>query len=118
MTGMSKNKSKTSKPGSGHPPSVADRPSNRQASEYIVCAILVLSCFVLFLPIFVSYSYYYPYIFLKSILFRIAAEVMAFLYLILALTYPEYRPRFHRLIVSLLAWFGVMVLCSLPGISA
>ena len=57
-------------------------------TKYLAYAILLLSSFVLFLPVFVSYGYYYPYIFLKSILFRIAVQAMAFLYLILGFGFP------------------------------
>jgi tetratricopeptide (TPR) repeat protein len=114
---MSKKKSGDPKPKASHQSSVVSNKPALPASTFLVYAILVLSCFILFLPIFVSYSYYYPFIFLKSILFRIAVQAMVFLYLILALIAPEYKPRFHRITYALLAWFGVMLLCSLPGIS-
>jgi tetratricopeptide (TPR) repeat protein len=115
---MSKKKSGDPKPNASHQSSVVSNKPALPASTFLVYAILVLSCFILFLPIFVSYSYYYPYIFLKSILFRIAVQAMAFLYVTLALISPEYKPRFHRITYALLAWFGVMLLCSIPGISS
>ncbi len=84
---------------------------------YLSSAILVLACFILFLPLVVNYDFYYPYIFLKSILFRVAVQAMTLLYVILAVRYPGYRPRLNRLSGALIAYFGVMLVASLPFIS-
>jgi tetratricopeptide (TPR) repeat protein len=92
-------------------------PEVNRLTLYMTWAILALGCFVLFLPLAVDYDFYYPYIFLKSILFRTAVQAMAFLYIILALVSPDHRPRFHRITYALMAYFGVMLICSLPGIS-
>jgi tetratricopeptide (TPR) repeat protein len=119
MAPMSKNKERnTGAQASRQSSSAISKMPALPASAYLAYAILLLSCFVLFLPVFVSYGYYYPYIFLKSILFRVAVQAMAFLYLILALVAPQYRPKFNRILYALFAWFGVMLLCSLPGISS
>jgi tetratricopeptide (TPR) repeat protein len=90
---------------------------HRETSAYLIFGIFLLSCFVLLLPVVVSYDFYNPYTFLKSILFRAAVQVMVFLYVILALISPVHRPRFQRITYALLGWFGIMLLCSLPGIS-
>ncbi len=96
------------------------RPPQRKATPpdfYLSGAVLVLACFVLFLPLVVDYDFYYPYIFLKSVLFRVAVEVMAMLYVVLAVRCPGYRPRFDWLSGTLLAYFAVMLVSSLPGVS-
>jgi O-antigen ligase/tetratricopeptide (TPR) repeat protein len=65
----------------------------------------------------VSYRFYYPYLFLKSILFRAAVQAMTMLYVVLAAAYPSFRPRLNRLSMALLAYFVVMIIASLPGVS-
>jgi O-antigen ligase/tetratricopeptide (TPR) repeat protein len=84
---------------------------------YLSRAILILAGFILFLPLVVSYDFYEPFVFLKSILFRIAAGAMAFLYVVLATLSPPHRPRLHRVTYALLAYLLVMVISSLPGVS-
>lgn len=86
--------------------------------QMLVRAILVIACLMLFVPLVVNDHFYYAHVFLKSVLFRAGAEAILLLYVILALTSPNYRPRFNRISCALLAWFGVMVFCSLPGISS
>jgi O-antigen ligase len=77
----------------------------------------LLAVATLFLPLVVSSAYYFPYIFLKSILFRAAVEAMLVLYALLAAVDPSYRPKFDRLSWALLAWFGAMLVSALPGAS-
>jgi len=84
---------------------------------YLSRAILILAGFVLFLPLVVSYDFYEPFIFLKSILFRVTAMAMLFLYVVLATFSPGHRPRLHRITYALLAYFLVMIISSLPGVS-
>jgi tetratricopeptide (TPR) repeat protein len=81
-------------------------------------AIVILGCFILFLPLLVDYSFYSPHIFLKSMLFRVTVQVMALLYVILAVISPEHRPRFTRISCALMAYFSAIILSSLPGVSA
>ncbi len=89
----------------------------RPLDSYLSGAILVTACFVLFLPLVVNYDFYYPYVFLKSILFRVAVEVMTLLYVVLAVQYPSYRPRIGWLSGAFVAYFGAMLVASLPDIS-
>jgi tetratricopeptide (TPR) repeat protein len=84
---------------------------------YLSRAILILAGFSLFLPLAVSHDFYEPFVFLKSILFRVAAGAMASLYIVLATISPPHRPRLHRMTCALPAYFLVMVICSLPGVS-
>lgn len=84
---------------------------------FLARAILVAASFALFLPIIVNGSFYYSFMFLKSILFRATVQLMVALYVALAMISPPYRPRFHLLSYALMAWFGVMLISSLPGIS-
>ncbi len=105
---------------SGKPQPAPGTPSKREFKQlhaWLSGAILALGCFSLFLPLVTNTSFYYPFLFLKSMLFRAAVQAMTLLYVILAVVYPEFRPRLNRLVGALLAYFGVMALSSLPGIS-
>ena len=84
---------------------------------YLSRTILILAGFILFLPLVVSHDFYEPFIFLKSILFRVAAGAMALVYVILAAVSPAHRPRLHRITYAVLTYFLVMFICSLPGVS-
>jgi len=100
-------------------PAAAAAPKRRtdRLHVYLSFSILILACLTLFLPLVTNYSFYYPFLFLKNILFKAAVQAMILLYVILAALHPEYRPRINRLIGALLAYFGLMLLSSLPGIS-
>ncbi len=80
-------------------------------------AILLAAVCALFIPLVVNGSFFYSFVLLKSILFRAAVEVMLLLYILLATFAPSYRPRLHLMTYALLAWFGAMLISSLPGIS-
>ncbi|HYK87131.1 MAG TPA: O-antigen ligase family protein [Acidobacteriota bacterium] len=88
-----------------------------QPTRYLSRGIQILGCAALFLPLVVNEDFYYPYVFLKSILFRLVVQAMVLLYVLLAVTSPPHRPRFNKIIYALLAYFGIMLISSLPGIS-
>ncbi len=106
-----------------HPARSASRPglaptrNEMTLTPYLSRAILILAGFILFLPLVVSYDFYEPFIFLKSILFRVAAGAMVLLYVALAAVSPAHRPRLRLITYALLTYFLVMVICSLPGVS-
>jgi tetratricopeptide (TPR) repeat protein len=91
--------------------------SGGRPARLLALSILVAAGFALILPVVVNESFYYPFMFLKSILFRGAVQVMLLLYVILAAREPAYRPRFNLISYAVLAWFAVLFLSSLPGIS-
>jgi tetratricopeptide (TPR) repeat protein len=95
----------------------ARAPIEERLPAYLQKAILFLGCFILFLPLVVDHRFYQPYVFYKSILFRTAVQVMVFLYVVLALCFPSHRPRLNRISYALMGYFGIMLICSLPGIS-
>ena len=98
-------------------PSRASRGAGISLQACLSRAILILSGFILFLPLVVSYDFYEPFVFLKSILFRLAVGAMVLLYVVLAALSPRHRPRLHRVTYAVLAYFLVMIVCSLPGVS-
>ena len=98
-------------------PAVAKTTAAMRFPVYLSNSILVLAGFILFAPLVTSNDFYYPDIFLKSILFRVAAQLMVLLYVVLVVLSPSHRPRFNRIICALLAYFGLMLISSLPWIS-
>jgi len=112
---MKKSRSKSEKPKKGQAGTAAR--GNEFLTLLLVRSILVAAGVALFLPVVVNGSFYYFFMFLKSILFRVTAQVMLLLYVLLAALVPAYRPRFHLISYAVLAWFGVMFISSLPGIS-
>ncbi len=86
-------------------------------TRILIRAILVAGCCALFLPVIVNGSFYYSFIFLKSILFRATVQIMVACYVVLAVMSPRYRPRLNLISYALMAWFGVMLISSLPGVS-
>jgi len=95
----------------------APKSTSTDISSLLPNLILIAGTFILFLPLVVHTGFYFPYIFLKSILFRAAVQVMALAYIVLAVRNPEYRPRFHRISWAVLAYFAALLISSLPGIS-
>jgi O-antigen ligase len=112
---MKKARSKSEKPRKG--PTGAVVRGDEFSALLLVRSILVAAGVALFLPVVVNGSFYYSSMFLKSILFRVTAQVMLLLYVLLAALVPAYRPRLHRISYAVLAWFGVMFISSLPGVS-
>lgn len=107
-----------SKPDKLRRPHASEHEESRgRLARLLAFSIMVTAGFALFLPVVVNQSFYYPFMFLKSILFRGAVQAMLLLYVILAAREPAYRPRFNLISYAVLAWFAVLVLCSLPGVS-
>lgn len=92
-------------------------PLQAKLALYLPRVIILIAGATLLLPLVVSPAYYFPYIFLKSILFRAAVEAMLVLYALLAAVDPSYRPKLNRLSWALFAWFAAMFVSSLPGVS-
>ena len=77
-------------------------------TKYLKYAIW--GCLYLVLPValLLSSKFVFPFITLKTIYFRMLVEIALFLYLLLALSSPHYRPRMNKLIWSVLI-FGIIV---------
>lgn len=81
-------------------------------------AILLLAGVALLSPLIVGRGFYVPHVFLKSLAFRACVELMLVLYIILAAAFRHYRPQPNRLLFAAVAYFGLMLAASLPGLSA
>ena len=72
--------------------------------------------FVLFIPLYVGGSFFFPFIFPKIWLFQLVIEVTSFFYVILALRDARYRPKFNLITCALLALTAILIITSLTGI--
>ncbi|OGY45500.1 MAG: hypothetical protein A2744_02315 [Candidatus Buchananbacteria bacterium RIFCSPHIGHO2_01_FULL_44_11] len=61
----------------------------------------------IFLPLVMNSHFFFPFIVLKNVLFRIAVEIILAAYIILASLVPVYRPKFNQLVWAVLAFFGI-----------
>src|SRR3989338_3174812 len=67
---------------------------------------------VLFLPLIVGTQFFFPFIVLKNVLFRVIVEVLFFCF-----SYPRYRPKFNLLGISVIAYVFIATITSISGIS-
>ena len=72
--------------------------------------------FVLFIPLYVGGSFFFPFIFPKIWLFQLVIEITSFFYVILALRDARYRPKFNLITCALLALTAILIITSLTGI--
>ncbi len=66
-----------------------------------------------FIGLIVSTNLFFPYITGKNLVFRLIVEVVAVLYVLLALREPKYRPRLTPVVISFIAFLGVMFVANL-----
>jgi O-antigen ligase/tetratricopeptide (TPR) repeat protein len=76
--------------------------------------IVIAGVFIIpFTPLLVTNSFFFPFITGKNFFFRILVELIFGAWLILALTYPAYRPKRSWLLWTLVAFVAVMTLADL-----
>src|SRR3989338_1327791 len=74
--------------------------------------------FVLFIPLYVGGSFYFPFIFPKIWLFQLVIEIIFFFYILLVLTDSRFRPTRNIVFWALGALTAILILTSLTGIDA
>lgn len=92
----------------------------RQTSrlERISVFIITLGTYlILFTPLIVVRSSFFPFVTPKTIYFRILVEIISAAYLILVISFPRYRPKLNLLSISIFIFFGISVLASVFGIN-
>ena len=81
--------------------------------EKIFKSIVVAGCYlVVFIPLVLVPSSYFPYIIQKTLIFRILIEFLFGCYLVLALMNPDYRPKKSAILFWVLGFFGVMLVAT------
>src|SRR3989344_2619206 len=72
--------------------------------------------FILFIPLYVGGSFFFPFIFPKIWLFGLINEVIFFLYVILALLDSRYRPKINLVFWALTLLTLILTITSFTGI--
>ena len=72
---------------------------------------------ILFTPLIIWRTSFFPFVTPKTIYFRILVEIIFAAYLFLAMSFSQYRPRINILAISIFLFIGVLVLTSYLGIN-
>jgi O-antigen ligase/tetratricopeptide (TPR) repeat protein len=75
--------------------------------------IITLLFAVPFIGLIVSTNLFFPYITGKNLAFRLIVEVVAVLYVLLALREPKFRPRITPVVISFFAFLSVLFVANL-----
>ncbi len=71
----------------------------------------------LFLPLVIFWEFLSPFHFGKVVCFRTLVELMFFVFLLLIISYPKYRPKWNPLVWSLFIFTGLFILTSFTGVN-
>lgn len=72
---------------------------------------------VLFTPLIVIRTSFFPFVTPKTIFFRVMVEIILLAYIFLAISNPRYRPKINLLTVSIGLFLAILVLTSVTGIN-
>jgi O-antigen ligase/tetratricopeptide (TPR) repeat protein len=77
----------------------------------IYMGILTIS----FVPFMMSGTFFFPFIFTKVLVFRVAVEIMLLAYLLLIILNREYRPRINILTITFFVYISIVFISSILG---
>jgi len=72
--------------------------------------------FILFIPLYVGGSFFFPFIFPKIWLFQLVTEIIFFFYIILAISDSRFRPKWNWIFGAAVILTIVLVLTSFTGV--
>ncbi len=72
--------------------------------------------FVLFIPLYVGGSFFFPFIFPKIWLFQLVTEIILLLYVVLAVSDSRYRPKLNLAVYALLLLTVILIITGFTGI--
>ncbi len=72
--------------------------------------------FILFIPLYVGGSFYFPFIFPKIWLFQLATEIIFFFYVLLSVSDARFRPKFNWVLKTVILLTLIIVITSFTGI--
>lgn len=72
---------------------------------------------VLFAPLIIIKSSFFPFVTPKTIFFNVIVEIILVIYLFLAISTPRYRPKLNPLTITIAIFLGVLILTSITGIN-
>ena len=85
-------------------------------NRFLVAFIKISCLVILFLPLAMNSQFFFPFIVVKNVLFRIIVELIFGAYLFLAFTDPAYRPRWDKITWLVIGFFIVSVVAGIFGI--
>lgn len=75
--------------------------------------VLRFGIFFSFLSVFFVFkNLLFPYITSKQLFFNVLIEILAIIWLVFIIKYPQWRPKINNLTISIMAYFGVVLLSS------
>lgn len=74
--------------------------------------------FILFIPLYIGGSFYFPFIFPKIWLFQLVIEIILFFYIILALKDARFRPKWNLVVGATTLLTIVLIITSFTGVDA
>lgn len=89
----------------------------RGLENFLISIIRWGTYLILFTPLIVWRQSFFPFVTPKTIYFRILVEIIFSAYLILAISFPKYRPKLNPLTISLFIFLFVLILTSILGIN-
>ena len=84
--------------------------------KFLTPSLKIGLALALFTPLIISSSTYFPFVVGKAIAFQIIVEVLLFLYFLLIIVAPRFRPKLTALTWAILAYFFIVTLASILGI--
>ncbi|MBI2635390.1 MAG: O-antigen ligase family protein [Parcubacteria group bacterium] len=74
--------------------------------------------FILFIPLYIGGSFFFPFIFPKIWLFQLVIEIILFFYIILAISDNRYRPKLNLVTYALAALTIILIITGFTGVDA
>jgi len=91
--------------------------NEKTLKEILLKIIYFSTIFLLFSPLLVHNSYFFPFVSAKAIYINFFCEIIFFCWLILAILDPKYRPNFNILTFSLFLYFLFLILSSVFAVN-
>jgi O-antigen ligase/Flp pilus assembly protein TadD len=89
---------------------------NRKINRILLWIIKIGIFAILFTPFIVGSKFFFPFIVLKNVLFRVIVEIIFFAYLVLAMRDKRFRPKLNPIIISVFIFLGIVALTTFTGI--
>ncbi len=89
---------------------------NQKLNRYLFWFIKIGILIIMFVPFIVGSKFFFPFIVLKNVVFRVVVELIFLAYVILILREPKYRLRLNWLTLSVFIFFIILILTSFTGI--
>lgn len=101
------------------PPALSREERGYSSNLEKICLFIIRwgTYLVLFAPLLIYKYSFFPFVAPKTTFFRIVVEILLAAYLILAISFPRYRPRKSALLYAVGLFLAIFVLTSITGIN-